>query len=44
MKRKDYQKPTILVAHLQTGLLMTSHTEQMEKPTDYEEGGNPFSF
>ena len=46
MKRKDYQKPTMQVVQLQqrTHILGASETNQLEKPDDYEGGGDPVSF
>jgi len=41
MKRKEYEKPMMLVVHLkQTGMLMTSG---FDDPTDYTNGGDPFN-
>lgn len=41
MKRKEYEKPMMLVVHLkQTGMLMTSG---LDDPTDYTNGGDPFN-
>jgi hypothetical protein len=41
MKRKEYEKPMMLVVHLkQTGMLMTSG---LDDPTDYPGGGDPFN-
>ena len=46
MKRKEYQKPAMQLVQLQhrTHLLQASGPKQMEKPQDYENGGDPFSF
>lgn len=42
MKRKEYEKPMMLVVHLkQTGMLMTSG---LDDPTDYElDPNDPFN-
>jgi hypothetical protein len=43
MKRKEYEKPMMLVVHLkQTGMLMTSG-DQLNAPDDYTDGGDPFN-
>lgn len=43
MKRKEYEKPMMLVVHLkQTGMLMTSG-DQLNDPNDYTDGGDPFN-
>ena len=41
MKRKEYEKPMMLVVHLkQTGMLMTSG---LDDPTDYDKADDPFN-
>ena len=46
MNRKDYQNPTMKVIQLQqrTHILGGSNAPSLEKPSDYEEGGDVLEF
>lgn len=46
MNRKDYQKPAMEVIQLQqrTHILGGSNAAPLEKPSDYEDGGDVLSF
>ena len=43
MKRKDYEKPTMLVVQLQQQYIICTSPGGLNDPTDYEDGGDPFS-
>ena len=45
MKRKDYEKPAMIVVQLQqrTMLLSVSDPNALSKPADYESADDPFS-
>ena len=46
MNRKDYQKPAIEVIQLQqrSHILALSEKAPLEKPSDYEDGGDVLDF
>ncbi len=43
MKKKDYQKPSMVVVELQRRALLLAGSGGMNNPDDYGNGGNPFS-
>ena len=41
MKKKDYQKPTILVVKLQRQAQLLAGSNGLNSPSPFENGGNP---